>query len=100
MRELGETAEAVHRDTGDGLRRLGFTRVLVYGDFAPSLAAGFGPGAVAFPDFEALRDDPRGLTSVPAGARVLVKGSRFWRTERAVACLLERLSNPTPSGRS
>jgi len=96
MRELGQGAAAVHRDTGEGLRALGFNQVLVYGDHAAALAAGFGPGARAFPDFETLRDDAGGLASVPAGARILVKGSRFWRSERAVDWLLETFSPGKP----
>ena len=90
MRELGTEAEHLHRETGEGLRHLGFQRVWVYGDQAQALAAGFGSGAQAFPDFAALRDAAEGLGSLPAGARILVKGSRFWRAERAVEWLLAR----------
>lgn len=92
MREIGAAAEAVHRETGEGLRALGLARVLVYGDYAQALAEGFGPGASAFPDFQALRDDPSGLGSIGQSARILVKGSRYWRTERAVDWLLERFN--------
>jgi len=99
IRELGPEAPAVHRATGAGLRELGFVRVLAYGDLAADLAGGFGPGGLAFPTFEALRDDAGGLSSVPPGARVLVKGSRFWRAERAVAWLLEHLPPSPASGR-
>ncbi len=96
VRESGPAAPRLHRETGEGLRALGLDRVLVYGDHAADLAGGFGPGGRAFPDFESLRDDPRGLASVPPGARVLVKGSRAWRAERAVDWLLQFLS-PDPS---
>ncbi len=96
MRELGPAAAAVHRDTGEGLRALGFNQVLVYGDHAASLAEGFGPGARAFPDFESLRDAAGGLASIPAGARILVKGSRFWRSERAAEWLLQTFSSGKP----
>jgi len=91
MRELGPTSASLHRQTGEGLRDLGLRRVLVYGDQAEAVAQGFGPGASAFPDFEALRDDGAGLASIPGGARILVKGSRFWQAERAVAWLSEHL---------
>jgi len=100
MRELGAGAGPVHRATGLGLRVLGFDRVLVYGDHARALAEGFGAGAHPFPDFEALRDDPAGLGAIPRDARVLVKGSRFWRSERAVAWLLEHLPPTLFSGTS
>jgi len=96
MRELGPDSERLHRQTGEGLKALGIGRVLVYGDEAQALAGGFGPGAQAYPGFEALRDDPAGLGSIPPGARVLVKGSLFWAASRAVSWLLERLA-PEPS---
>lgn len=95
MRELGEASERLHRETGEGLRRLGLDRILVYGDHAGALAQGFGVGACAFPDYDELLTDPKGLSSLPSGVRVLVKGSRYWRTERAVAWLL-RTQNSTP----
>jgi UDP-N-acetylmuramoyl-tripeptide--D-alanyl-D-alanine ligase len=91
MRELGPAAEGLHRQTGEGLRALGLDRVLVYGDEAGALAQGFGGGARAYPGFEAMRDDPAGLGSIGEGARVLVKGSLYWRSSRAVDWLLERL---------
>ena len=90
MRELGDESERIHRQTGEGLKALGLDRVLVYGDHARALASGFGPGASAFPDFDALREDPAGLGSLAAGDRILVKGSRYWQSERAVAWLLAR----------
>jgi UDP-N-acetylmuramoyl-tripeptide--D-alanyl-D-alanine ligase len=88
MRELGAEASRLHEATGAGLKALGLAGVWVYGTEAADLARGFGAGARAFPDFEALRDDPAGLGALPAGARILVKGSRFWRSERAVDALL------------
>ncbi|MFN8012533.1 MAG: UDP-N-acetylmuramoyl-tripeptide--D-alanyl-D-alanine ligase [Holophagaceae bacterium] len=89
MRELGAESARLHEATGAGLRALGLQGVWVYGPEAMDLARGFGAGARAFPHFEALRDDPSGLAALPAGARILVKGSRFWRAERAVDWLLE-----------
>jgi len=96
MRELGLESERIHRETGEGLRKLGVQRLLVYGDHAPALASGFGSGAHSFPTFEALRDDPSGLGALPQGARILVKGSRFWQSERAVFWILERLGEHPP----
>ncbi|HJW09302.1 MAG TPA: UDP-N-acetylmuramoyl-tripeptide--D-alanyl-D-alanine ligase [Holophagaceae bacterium] len=90
MRELGPEAARIHRDTGEALKRLGLSRLWAYGDHARDYADGFGPGGSAFPGFEALRDAPGGLGSLPAGARILVKGSRFWAAERAVAWILAR----------
>jgi UDP-N-acetylmuramoyl-tripeptide--D-alanyl-D-alanine ligase len=91
IRELGVTSARVHQDTGHALKVLGLSRLWVYGEHAGELAHGFGPGARAFPDFEALRDDPEGLCRLAPEHRILVKGSRFWAAERAVAWLLERL---------
>jgi UDP-N-acetylmuramyl pentapeptide synthase len=94
MRELGPESPAIHRATGAGLRALGLSRLWIYGTEAAVLAEGFGAGAAAFPDYDSLEQSPEGLDAIPAGARVLVKGSRFWRSERAVAALLRRLGAP------
>lgn len=88
MRELGPDAQRIHRETGTALKGLGLARMWAYGDHAEEYAEGFGLGAVAFPDFEALRDAASGLSAIPPGARILVKGSRYWRAERAVDWLL------------
>lgn len=87
IRELGPESASIHHSVGEELRRAGISRLWAYGDFSKELADGFGPGATAFPDFEALQPELDGL---PTGARILVKGSRHWKTERAVALLLER----------
>ncbi len=88
MRELGPEAAALHRATGATLKGLGLNRLWAFGDHAKDLAEGFGSGAQAYPDFEPLRDDSSGLSAIPSGARILVKGSRFWRSERVVEWLL------------
>lgn len=90
MRELGPSAGELHRATGAALKALGISRLWAYGEFARDCAEGFGLRGVSFPDFEALREDAAGLSAIPAGARILVKGSRFWRAERAVDWLLSR----------
>ncbi|BDU69720.1 UDP-N-acetylmuramoyl-tripeptide--D-alanyl-D-alanine ligase [Geothrix oryzae] len=95
MRELGPEAPRIHRETGAALKAQGLSRLWAYGDFAAAYAEGFGSGARAFPDFEALRDEAGGLSAIPPGARILVKGSRFWRAERAVEFLLQS-SPPSP----
>jgi len=88
MRELGPESSRLHRETGEGLRALGFRNVWTYGDQASVLVEGFGSGGRAFPHFEALRDDAKGLCALPSGARILVKGSRYWRAERVVEWVL------------
>ncbi len=94
MRELGPDAERLHRDVGEGLKALGLSHIWVYGDQAKNTAEGFGSGASAFPNFESLRDDPAGLGSIGMGARILVKGSRYYQSERAVAWLLDAMGVP------
>jgi UDP-N-acetylmuramoyl-tripeptide--D-alanyl-D-alanine ligase len=91
MRELGATADAAHRQVGAGLQALGVRRLLAFGEHAPAYVAAFGAGGRAFPDFESLRDDEAGLSSLSPDARILVKGSRFYRTERAVEWLQSHL---------
>ncbi|HJW72320.1 MAG TPA: UDP-N-acetylmuramoyl-tripeptide--D-alanyl-D-alanine ligase [Geothrix sp.] len=88
MRELGSESAVLHRDTGAALRALGIDRLWAYGEYAEDYAAGFGSLARSFPDYEALQDDSAGLSAIPPGARILVKGSRYWRSERAVDWLL------------
>ena len=89
MRELGPGAAGIHRETGAALKQLGLSRLWAYGEFADDYAAGFGLRSVAFLDFEPLRDDAAGLSAIPPGARILVKGSRYWRAERIVDWLLQ-----------
>lgn len=96
MREQGGEAERLHRETGEGLRKAGIAQVWIYGDHAAELAEGFGTGARAFPDFTSLRDDASGLSALPTGARILVKGSLFWQAERAVDWILEHRGGMKP----
>ncbi len=95
MRELGAEASRIHRETGAALKKLGLSRLWVFGDFASDYAEGFGLRSAAFPNFKALRDDAAGLSAIPAGARILVKGSRYWRAERVVDWFLQS-SAPSP----
>ena len=90
IRELGDSAERIHREIGEGLRAKGLQRIWVYGDFAKAMADAFGAGAFAFPNFDSMRDDSAGLGAIPDGSRILVKGSRYWTSEQAVAWLLDR----------
>jgi UDP-N-acetylmuramoyl-tripeptide--D-alanyl-D-alanine ligase len=76
----------MHEATGRSLRLAGISRLWAYGDFAAELAAGFGQGAHAYSDYEELEP---ALAGLPQGARILVKGSRYWKAERAVANLLK-----------
>ena len=88
MRELGAASARLHHETGAQLKAAGIQRLWAYGTEAGDYAEGFGCGAQAFPDFEALASDASGLSALPSGARILVKGSRYWRSERAVEWIL------------
>jgi UDP-N-acetylmuramoyl-tripeptide--D-alanyl-D-alanine ligase len=90
MRELGPEAERMHQETGAKLKAMGFHRLWTYGDFAAAYTRGFGMGALAYPAYEDLLVDSRGLGAIPNGARILVKGSRYWQAERAVEWLLQQ----------
>jgi UDP-N-acetylmuramoyl-tripeptide--D-alanyl-D-alanine ligase len=93
IRELGSCSERMHKETGESLKAIGIRRVWIYGDYANALAKGFGDGARAFPNYEAMRNDAKGLSDVNPSARILVKGSRFWATERVVDWLLTRFGS-------
>jgi len=95
MRELGSESASIHEAVGRALRQIGISRLWVYGDFAAELAAGFGQGAFAYLDFEALEP---ALVELPQGARILVKGSRYWMTERVLARLLNIFDGATQTG--
>jgi UDP-N-acetylmuramoyl-tripeptide--D-alanyl-D-alanine ligase len=87
IRELGPDSAPMHAATGKILRRAGLSRVWIYGDFAADFCEGFGQGGKAYPDFETMEP---ALAELPQGARILVKGSRHWKSERAVASLLRQ----------
>ncbi|MFZ5757826.1 MAG: UDP-N-acetylmuramoyl-tripeptide--D-alanyl-D-alanine ligase [Pseudomonadota bacterium] len=93
MAELGPTAASLHREVGAFASAAGVDALFVTGDFSGETAAGFGAGARAFADVDALVTV---LRTQLAEARqqeparevtVLVKGSRSARMERVVAAL-------------
>jgi len=97
MRELGQSAVQQHEAVGSHLKALGFHRLLCYGDFATYLSKGFGKGSKSFPSFVDLKDGADGLGSIPAGSRILVKGSRYWKCEQAVEWILNANQNTIKS---
>jgi len=96
MAELGESAAESHRDAGRAARRLGVDELLVLGSHAQAVVQGFGDGARAFADIDALLDEltPR----LGEGVAVLVKGSRSSRMERVVDALCPAKSALTGEG--
>jgi len=95
MRELGPESASLHEAVGVALRQIGISRLWIYGDFAMDLARGFGLGASAYENFESLRP---ALTELPQGSRILVKGSRYWMSERVVEYLLNRFGGAEQAG--
>jgi UDP-N-acetylmuramoyl-tripeptide--D-alanyl-D-alanine ligase len=88
MAELGDHAAASHADIGAYARDSGVSRMFCIGGPTASAAASFGPDAEWFPDIDGLI--ARLTSELPAGATVLVKGSRINRLERVVHALTSR----------
>ncbi|MBA1149556.1 UDP-N-acetylmuramoyl-tripeptide--D-alanyl-D-alanine ligase, partial [Ectothiorhodospiraceae bacterium WFHF3C12] len=85
MGELGDTAETLHGEAGETIRRMGVARLFTTGPNAAAAARAFGEGAR---HFENQQDLIGALSSVVTGREaVLVKGSRSMVMERVVAGL-------------
>jgi UDP-N-acetylmuramoyl-tripeptide--D-alanyl-D-alanine ligase len=85
MGEVGANGPGLHREIGEHARAARIDRLLTVGTLAAETAAAFGGGAEHFTAVDALAAHVAG--SVPAGATVLIKGSRVMRMERVVATL-------------
>jgi UDP-N-acetylmuramoyl-tripeptide--D-alanyl-D-alanine ligase len=85
MAELGPEAPRLHREAGALARSLGIDRLYTLGALAAEAAQGFGAGAEAFTDVQAMAEALH--ASLSADTVVLVKGSRSARMERVVAAL-------------
>jgi UDP-N-acetylmuramoyl-tripeptide--D-alanyl-D-alanine ligase len=88
MAELGESTVESHEDIGAYARDSGVSRLFCIGAPTARAAASFGPAAEWFPDVDLLI--ARVKAELPAGATVLVKGSRINRLERVVSALTSR----------
>jgi UDP-N-acetylmuramoyl-tripeptide--D-alanyl-D-alanine ligase len=86
MAELGEVAEASHRELGELARSLGVERLYAFGPLAALAAESFGAGGESFRDATELARALDGALSPEV--RVLIKGSRVNRLERVVEALL------------
>ena len=87
MGELGAGGAALHAGAGRDAKRHGVERLLVTGELSREAARAFGEGAACFEDCATLVDRLR--DELPAGATVLVKGSRSMAMERVVEALVE-----------
>ncbi|TLY57057.1 MAG: UDP-N-acetylmuramoyl-tripeptide--D-alanyl-D-alanine ligase, partial [Gammaproteobacteria bacterium] len=92
MAELGEFAEAAHRDVGEFARAHGVQRLYATGALAARAVQSFGPGGEWFADATALTAALTAALGAALGAgaadvRLLIKGSRMNRLERVVEAL-------------
>jgi UDP-N-acetylmuramoyl-tripeptide--D-alanyl-D-alanine ligase len=81
MGEVGAQGPQFHREVGAFARERGIGALYTLGEASREAVAAFGRGGRHFDSLEHL------LSALPAGATVLVKGSRFMRMERVVAAL-------------
>jgi UDP-N-acetylmuramoyl-tripeptide--D-alanyl-D-alanine ligase len=85
MGELGEQAQQMHADLGGYARAAGIKTLLATGQLSSSTVAGFGEGALHFPDWQALSSHCLDLANDTTV--FLVKGSRSAAMERVVNVL-------------
>ncbi len=85
MKELGDSADALHAEVGRYARDAGIQRLLAVGERSRYAVEAFGPGAQWFADLDALIADAR--DSLREGVAVLIKGSRANKLERVAAAL-------------
>jgi UDP-N-acetylmuramoyl-tripeptide--D-alanyl-D-alanine ligase len=86
MGEVGADGPAFHREIGNYARASGIDRLYASGDMMRDAVAAFGAQGRHFDAVDVLAATLR-AEPPPAGATVLVKGSRFMRMERAAQAL-------------
>lgn len=85
MGEVGASGPRFHREVGEYARTAGIEQLLTVGTLTAESVAAFGVGAHRFASTDDLAAHL--AVSAPAGATILVKGSRVMRMERIVAAL-------------
>ncbi len=85
MKELGDSADALHAEVGRYAREAGVQRLLAVGERAKFAVDAFGEGAQWFGDLDELIDTAR--ASLTSGIAVLIKGSRANKLEKVSAAL-------------
>lgn len=81
MGEVGAEGVAFHEEIGAYARARQIDQLFTLGTLARHASLAFGSAARHFDDMDTLNDE---VAAVPAGASVLVKGSRFMKMERVV----------------
>jgi len=94
MGELGEQAEAMHREVGTYARTCGIEMLYTLGAACAGARDGYGAGARGFAHAAEVIDAL--LAARPAS--VLVKGSRFMRMERVVSGYKEKIEQACTGG--
>jgi UDP-N-acetylmuramoyl-tripeptide--D-alanyl-D-alanine ligase len=92
MRELGNDAANIHRETGKQIAELGIDRLFGVEGFAENLIAGAkenGLSDVSFYENSAVAGE-KFVDEIQSGDLVLVKGSRGVKTEKVIEKLLEK----------
>ena len=88
MGELGADAAAMHAEVGATARQLGIQKLYALGELSRAAVEAFGPAGRHFDDIDALQAAL--LEELDGATSVLVKGSRFMKMERVVACCMEQ----------
>ena len=81
MGEVGSEGIAFHEEIGEYARARHIDQLFTVGELARHASRAFGRPARHFETMETLNEE---VASVPPGASVLVKGSRFMQMERVV----------------
>ena len=81
MGEVGSEGVAFHEEIGEYARARHIDQLFTVGELARHASRAFGRPARHFETMETLNEE---VASVPPGASVLVKGSRFMKMERVV----------------
>jgi len=89
MAELGEEAEACHREVGEAARRAGIDKVLSVGTLSRAIGEASGVGE-HFTDKAAVTARLRTLLAEQPTITILVKGSRSAAMEQVVQSLQEK----------
>ena len=84
MGEVGSEGVAFHEEIGAYAQAHQIDHLFTLGTLARHATRAFGQGAVHFDDMDKLTTE---ISGIPAGASILVKGSRFMHMERVVTHL-------------
>ncbi|MDF3034871.1 MAG: murF [Paucimonas sp.] len=86
MGEVGDDGPEFHAEVGQYAKSRGIDHLFTLGELASHSTSAFGSGAAHFTDAGVLGNEVE--KALPAGATVLVKGSRFMKMERIVQHLI------------